>query len=157
MEKRSHLGMAGHFAAMAEFLYRGYNVAVPSVDVGDDVYVVEDRGGAMWRLQVKTADGTLDERRGADQRIERVACSFGLSRRQLREAKQNELFFMFVVRWESRWRFILVSRRSLGDIRDEFVASDRTGKGGRKPLSDDEASGDSLTLRIDWSENDAFG
>lgn len=56
MEKRSHLGMAGHHAAMSEFLYRGSNVAVPAVDIGDDVYVVEDRMGAMWRLQVKTSD-----------------------------------------------------------------------------------------------------
>ena len=30
---------------MSEFLYRGYNVAVPAVDIGDDVYVVEDRLG----------------------------------------------------------------------------------------------------------------
>jgi len=61
MDKRSHLGMAGHFAAMSEFLYRGYNVAVPSVDVGDDVYVVEDGAGTMWRLQVKTADTSIDK------------------------------------------------------------------------------------------------
>ena len=30
MEKRSHLGMAGHHAAMSELLYRGYNVAAPA-------------------------------------------------------------------------------------------------------------------------------
>ena len=56
MDKRSHLGTAGHYAAMSEFLYRGYNVAVPAVDLGDDVYVVEDQMGTMWRLQVKTTD-----------------------------------------------------------------------------------------------------
>ena len=52
-EKRSHLGMAGHYAAMSEFLLRGYNVAVPAVDTGDDVFVVDDRQGALWRVQVK--------------------------------------------------------------------------------------------------------
>ncbi len=77
MEKRSHLGMAGHYAAMAEFLYRGYNVAVPSVDVGD--------------------------------------------------------------------------------IRDDFVAADREKRGGRKPLSDTEAKGDRLTLRVEWSATEALG
>ena len=35
MEKKSHLGKAGQLAAMAEFLLRGYNVAIPEVDVGD--------------------------------------------------------------------------------------------------------------------------
>jgi hypothetical protein len=93
MEKRSHLGMAGHHAAMSEFLYRGYNVAVPAVDIGDDVYVVEDRMGTMWRLQVKTSN----------QPEERIGI-YQLSRRQLREPKENELFFMFMIRWKDRWR-----------------------------------------------------
>lgn len=91
--KRSHLGMAGHHAAMAEFLYRGYNVAVPAVDIGDDVYVVEDRLGTMWRLQVKTSD-----------QPEASIGTYQISRAQLREAKENELFFMFMIRWKDRWR-----------------------------------------------------
>src|SRR2546429_372532 len=110
LEKRSHLGMAGHYAAMAEFLYRGYNVAVPSVDVGDDVYVVEDGDGTMWRLQVKTGDGVADEKRDENRVLVSTSCAYSLSRRQLREIKANELFFMFVVRWEHRWRFLLIAR-----------------------------------------------
>jgi hypothetical protein len=47
--KRSHYGMAGHLAAMSEFVLRGYNVAIPMVDVGDDVFVVDDRDGALRR------------------------------------------------------------------------------------------------------------
>src|SRR5262245_15880604 len=86
MQKRSHLGMAGHYAAMAEFLYRGYNVAVPAVDIGDDVYVVEDTEGTMWRLQIKTSD------------LLGPKTSYQLSRKQLRDAKPNELFFMFMRR-----------------------------------------------------------
>jgi hypothetical protein len=90
MEKRSHLGMAGHYAAMSEFLYRGYNVAVPAVDIGDDVYIVEDRMGTMWRLQVKTTD-----------QPEQKLGTYQLSRRQLRDIEKNELFFMFIVRGSS--------------------------------------------------------
>ena len=78
---------------MSEFLYRGYNVAVPAVDIGDDVYVVEDRLGTMWRLQVKTSDQPEDN-----------LGIYQLSRRQLREVKRNELFFMFMRRWRGRWR-----------------------------------------------------
>jgi len=50
--KRSHFGMAGQLAAMSEFLLRGYNVAVPAVDVGDDIFVVDDREGLLSLVQV---------------------------------------------------------------------------------------------------------
>ena len=120
MEKRSHLGMAGHYAAMSEFLYRGYNVAVPAVDIGDDVSVVEDQVGTMWRLQVKTSDAP-EARRG----------TYQLSRRQLREIKANELFFMFMIRSVSRWRFVLIRRDKLAELRDAFEQAARSGKRGR--------------------------
>jgi hypothetical protein len=146
MEKRSHLGMAGHHAAMSEFLYRGYNVAVPAVDVGDDVYVVEDRDGTMWRLQVKTSDPP-----GGD------VGTYVLSRRQLREVKENELYFMFILRWQRRWRFILIAREQLAEIRDAFEAMDRAGRRGRKVTGDADARTDALALRIEWSDADATG
>jgi hypothetical protein len=156
MEKRSHLGMAGHFAAMSEFLYRGYNVAVPSVDVGDDVYIVADADGSMWRLQVKTADGTR-EVRDDDGALQIIEGTYRLSRRQLRELKRNELFFMLLVRWENRWRFVLVSREDLGKIRERFLAMDRTGRRGRRPRGDEDTSVDSLSLSIRWTSDDALG
>jgi hypothetical protein len=146
MEKRSHLGMAGHYAAMSEFLYRGYNVAVPAVDIGDDVYVVEDQVGTMWRLQVKTSDAP-EARIG----------TYQLSRRQLREIKANELFFMFMIRSVNRWRFILIRRDKLAELRDAFEQADRSGKRGRPPTVDENAKRDALALRIEWSEADAIG
>ena len=42
-------------AVMAEFLARGYNVAVPEVDRGDDLFVVRDDNGELSRIQVKSA------------------------------------------------------------------------------------------------------
>jgi hypothetical protein len=146
MEKRSHLGMAGHFAAMSEFLYRGYNVAVPAVDVGDDAYVVEDQLGTMWRLQVKTTDQPED----------RIA-TYLLSRQQLRVVKENELFFMFMARRQSGWRFILIARGQLAEVRDAFEVADRAGKRGRRPATDADARTDALALKIEWSETDARG
>jgi hypothetical protein len=41
-EKKSYFGAAGQLAAMSKFLIRGYNVAIPQVDVGEDVLVVDD-------------------------------------------------------------------------------------------------------------------
>ena len=39
MKKNYHLylGKAGHLTVMSEFLTRGWNVAIPEVDVGDDI------------------------------------------------------------------------------------------------------------------------
>jgi hypothetical protein len=92
VEKKSHLGKAGHFASMAEFLLRGYNVAIPEVDVGDDVFVVDDREGRLFRVQVKTA--VLDDWSGVVQ--------FSLSRHQLEVVRAAELTYVFAVRQGSR-------------------------------------------------------
>lgn len=146
MEKRSHLGMAGHYAAMSEFLYRGYNVAVPAVDIGDDVYVVEDRMGTMWRLQIKTTDQPEDK-----------IVTYLLSREQLSETKENELFYMFMVRRTQRWHFILIERAELAEIRVAFERADRAGKRGRRPTTEAEAKTDALALKIEWSDRDARG
>ena len=40
---------------MSYFLARRQNVATPEVDVGDDLFVVEDKKGIFYRVQVKTA------------------------------------------------------------------------------------------------------
>ncbi|HEY2293976.1 MAG TPA: group I intron-associated PD-(D/E)XK endonuclease [Thermoanaerobaculia bacterium] len=50
-----YVGHAGQVAVMAEFLLRGWNVALPEVDVGEDMLVVKDETGELWRIQVKTA------------------------------------------------------------------------------------------------------
>ena len=76
-KQRSHFGMAGHYAAISEFLLRvsapsfcsefllrGWNAAVPAVDVGDDALVLDDDAGTVRRVQVKTSSG--EESRNAD-------------------------------------------------------------------------------------------
>lgn len=64
MSKRAnlYLGRAGQMAIMAEFLDRGYNVAVPEVDVGDDIFVVRDSSGVYTRVQVKTSTARITRR-----------------------------------------------------------------------------------------------
>ena len=59
--KTSHLGRAGEFAAMSEILARGWNVAIPEVDMGSDVFVAQDDGTRLTRVQVKTSQATLRE------------------------------------------------------------------------------------------------
>ena len=55
MSQRSnlYLGRAGEFVVMSHFLMRGWNVAVPEVDIGDDIFVIEDAKGISLRIQVK--------------------------------------------------------------------------------------------------------
>jgi hypothetical protein len=130
-DKRTHFGRAGEYAAMSEFLLRGYNVAIPSVDVGDDVFIVDDREGTTRRVQVKSGDRStvrVDE-------PATMTVQYGLSRR----------------------RFLLIPREDLGDIRDRFVAQDRTGKSGRRPRPDGDGARDELTLIVTWSHTDAVG
>lgn len=119
---------------------------MPAVDIGDDVYVVEDREGTMWRLQVKTPDRPAD-----------ASGTYSLSRRQLREVKANELFFMFLARRQDRWRFILIGRDKLAELRTMFEAADRRGRPGPRPRGDADAKTDVVTLKIDWTDNDAVG
>ncbi len=53
-DKTGHLGRAGQLAVMAELLARGWNVAIPEVDIGDDVFVAQDDGARLTRVQLKT-------------------------------------------------------------------------------------------------------
>ena len=48
--------------AMSEFLILGWNVAKPEVDIGDDIFVVQDDTGTLRRVQVVTA--TSSDRKG---------------------------------------------------------------------------------------------
>jgi hypothetical protein len=38
MPGSGYVGKAGQLAVMGEFLLRGYNVAMPEVDVGDEIF-----------------------------------------------------------------------------------------------------------------------
>jgi hypothetical protein len=114
--RSTYVGKAGHLAAMAEFLLRGYNVAMPEVDEGDDIFVVEDQSGRLWRVQVKTAIG---QRRRAGWRA-----TYSVSFDQIKMDKTPELFFVFVLRRESIWEFLVIRRDMLfTELGDHQVGS----------------------------------
>lgn len=121
--RREHLylGKAGQLAVMAEIAVRNYNVAIPEVDVGDDIFVVGDASGQLWRVQVKTARATLH-------RSGEVRAQFSVNRRQLMGPIAPELHYSFVIRHADRWyAFINVQRPDLLKILqrpDARIASD---------------------------------
>jgi hypothetical protein len=91
---------------MAEFLWRGWNAALPEVDVGDDIFVVKDDSGQLWRIQVKTATASLQQAS--------FAAQFRVSLRQLRTARTPELVYIFAVRGDSGWApFVVVPQSEL--------------------------------------------
>lgn len=144
-----YTGMSGQLVAMSEFLWRGYNVAIPVVDEGDDIFVVDAGEGVLRRVQVKTAgtgilgDGTK-------------TVQFTLSRSQLNlSLGGSELFFMLLARWDDidpkvPWRFILIRRDELNDFR----ANPPPGRRGPRP-KDDSKAGDELAMKVRVSVDDA--
>lgn len=150
-EKTTHLGMAGHFASMSEFLLRGYNVATPVVDIGDDIYVVDDGEGLLRRVQVKTADGApVDAAHAGDSPAPPL--HFNLSRAQLSKPKKTPLYFMLMAYARQRWRFVLLSREQLLKYRQSFEVAVRAGAG-RLPVDEGSARSDTLAIRVHFQDD----
>ena len=106
-----YVGRAGQMAVMAEFLVRGYNVAIPEVDVGDDIFVVRDSDGDLTRIQVKTARGT------PYQRSDGCSAQFSISQTQLSTPLTPDLTYVLVVRFLNTWaHFIVISRSKLNEL-----------------------------------------
>ena len=108
MSRRQNLyvGRAGQMAVMAEFLWRGWNVAFPEVDVGDDAFVVRDSTGEFWRIQVKTATA---QRQGRG-----YAAQFSVPLGQLETPRDPDLVYFFATRSSSGWEpFVIMGREAL--------------------------------------------
>lgn len=138
-EKTTHFGRAGEFFAMSELLLRGWNVAVPVVDVGDDVFVVDDNDKTTYRLQVKSAKKNATG-----------TYTFNLSRRQLRELAQIELIYMLLIRDADRWHFLVIPRDELVALRDSFQLPAGTRPRGAPPKNDEDAKTDVLALTVSF-------
>ena len=85
-----YLGKAGHLAIMSEFLVRGWNVAIPEVDIGDDIFVVEDENGTMKRDPVKTSSLTI--------RKNNFSAQYQISLKQLLKISQSPIYYIFIAR-----------------------------------------------------------
>ncbi len=105
-----YTGLAGQYAVMSEFLIRGYNVAVPGVDRGDDIFVIQDTSGEYRRVQVKTA--VARELAGAAGYF----AQFALPYRQLQTPSTPELYYALQVRRAARWAdLLLIARETLAE------------------------------------------
>lgn len=81
---------------MSEFLTRGWNVAIPEVDIGDDIFVVQDDNGTLRRVQVKTSTSTLRKNSFSGQ--------FTIPISQLLNYPANSpVYYVFMVRHRDNW------------------------------------------------------
>lgn len=110
-----YIGKAGQLAVMAELAARGYNIAMPEIDIGDDIFAVKDDGGQMWRIQVKTSDGR--------RRMKSWSGQFRIRQSAITAPLTPELHFVFVMRCGSIWRFIVISRA----VVNNYVVADDLG------------------------------
>ena len=102
MTGSQYIGKAGHLAVMGEISFRGYNVALPEIDKGDDIFAVNDSTGAMWRLQVKTSSGRVQR--------QSIAYQFRIRESAIRSPQTPDLHFIFVMRENDHWRFLIMDR-----------------------------------------------
>ncbi len=107
MKKNYHLylGKAGHLTVMSEFLTRGWNVAIPEVDIGDDIFVVQDDDGTLRRVQVKTSKSTIRKNGFSGQ--------FKIPLSQLMDIANIPVHFVFIVRHNEAWTKPLIIRQDI--------------------------------------------
>lgn len=98
-----YFGKAGHLFVMSEFLLRGWNVAIPEVDEGDDIFVVKHEEGRLMRIQVKTSQAKFQK--------ENFTATFSISTRQLDDATKDDIFYIFLVRGRDKWQLPLIISR----------------------------------------------
>ena len=118
-----YLGKAGQLVTMSYFLMRGWNVATPEVDVGDDLFVIEDAKGISYRVQVKTASAT--------NRLNSHSGQFKIPLQQLQKKIDPEIYYVFVVCRNQKWSEIIVIPRqdlfelytdsAIGTVSDKYL------------------------------------
>lgn len=104
-----YLGKGGQLAAMSYFLVRGWNVATPEVDIGDDLFVIEDEQGFFFRVQVKTSQ-CIERQNGFSAR-------FTIPLEQLQKRYNPELYYVFMGLKNHEWADkIIIPRAILLDL-----------------------------------------
>ena len=115
------LGKAGHLNVMSEFLMLGWNVAIPEVDIGDDIFVVQDDNGTLRRVQVKTSTST--------DRKESFSGQFSVSVKNLRNISTILVHYIFLVRHNNEWSKPVIIRQDylLDHFENNKVGSEAKG------------------------------
>lgn len=99
----------------------GWNVAIPEVDIGDDIFVVQDENGTLRRVQVKTSTSTSRQSGFSGQ--------FSVSVKNLRNITTIYVHYVFIVRHNDEWTKPLIIRQDylLDHFENNNVGSEANG------------------------------
>lgn len=81
----------------------GWNVAIPEVDIGDDIFVVQDDNGTLRRVQVKTSTSRNRKKSYSGQ--------FSVSLKNLRNISNILVHYVFLVRHNEEWSQPVIIRQ----------------------------------------------
>ncbi len=106
---------------MSEFLTRGWNVAIPEVDIGDDIFVVQDDNGTLRRVQVKTSTSTIRQSGFSGQ--------FNVPLTQIKNISNIPVHYVFIVRHHDQWSKPVVIRQDylLDHFQNDKIGSENQG------------------------------
>ncbi len=106
---------------MSEFLTRGWNVAIPEVDIGDDIFVVQDDNGTLRRVQVKTSTSTIRQSGFSGQ--------FNVPITQIKNISNIPVHYVFIVRHHDQWSKPVVIRQDylLDHFQNDKIGSENQG------------------------------
>lgn len=101
----------------------GWNVAIPEVDIGDDIFVVQDDNGTLRRVQVKTSKATIKKGTG-------FSAQFNIALKNLRTNTGIPVYYIFIVRYEGAWSKPVIIRQDylLDHVENNGVGSNSNGK-----------------------------
>ena len=99
----------------------GWNVAIPEVDIGDDIFVVQDDNGTLRRVQVKTSTSTIRKNNFSGQ--------FNVSVKNLRNISNILVHYIFIVRTNDEWSKPVIIRQDylLDHFENNSVGSESKG------------------------------
>lgn len=102
-------GKSGQLYVMSLLLARGWNVAMPEVDTGDDIFVVKDKTGDFRRVQVKTTYSAIR------QNGNKLKVKFNIPGKQLLLEQPVELIYIFVILLDNKFYpdILLIERNQL--------------------------------------------
>jgi hypothetical protein len=94
---------------MAELCRRGDNVSIPEIDIGDDIFVLDNEKGSSWRIQVKTASG-VKQKKG-----NRFRCQFNIDAKHVSNQAGGGTHYVLVGSCDENWLFIVIEKAVLRD------------------------------------------
>lgn len=124
-----YIGKSGHLYVMSRFLLKGWNVSIPEVDVGDDIFVVEDESGDLYRVQVKTGKVRFLKNKTD------YSVYFSVKLKQLRAARLPNLFYCFVgIVDEGFSEIICIAQKALYELFDRGCLGEKNIAGNLTPV-----------------------